>query len=86
LTTEGGGCLAFSRVTYLPLLITAISGVLPGLHCNSKSLSPVSLRLPTAGTWVRARVKPCGICGGKSGTEAGFLRVYKFPLSITQFQ
>jgi hypothetical protein len=26
----------------------------------------------TAEAWVRARVEPCGICGGQSGTEAGF--------------
>jgi hypothetical protein len=42
----------------------------------------VSRRLTTAATWVRARVRSCGICGGQSGTGAGFLRVLRFPLPI----
>jgi hypothetical protein len=32
----------------------------------------VSLRLPTAEARVRARVSPCGICDGQSGTGTGF--------------
>jgi hypothetical protein len=42
----------------------------------------VSRRLPTAAAWVRAQVRLCGICGGQSGTGAGFLRVLRFPLPI----
>jgi hypothetical protein len=42
----------------------------------------VSRRLPTAAVRVRAHVKSCGICGEQSGTEAGFLRVLRFPLPI----
>jgi hypothetical protein len=31
---------------------------------------------------VRTRVRSCGICGGRSGTGAGFLRVLRFPMPI----
>jgi hypothetical protein len=41
-----------------------------------------SRRLPTAAAWVRARVRSCGICGGQSGTEVGFLQGLRFPLPI----
>jgi hypothetical protein len=42
----------------------------------------VSRWLPTAAARVRARVWSSGICGGHSGTGAGFLRVLRFPLPI----
>jgi hypothetical protein len=42
----------------------------------------VSRRFPTAAARVRARVRSCGICGGQSGTGAGFLRVLQFPLPV----
>jgi hypothetical protein len=32
----------------------------------------ISRRPLTAEARVRVRVKPCGVCGGKSGTEIGF--------------
>jgi hypothetical protein len=41
----------------------------------------VSRWLPTAAAWVRAR-SACGVCGGQSGTGAGFLRVLRFPVPI----
>jgi hypothetical protein len=41
----------------------------------------VSRWLPTAAA--RVRVAACGVCGGQSGTGAGFLRVLRFPLPIT---
>jgi hypothetical protein len=42
----------------------------------------VSRRLLTAAARVRAQFRSCGICGGQSGTKAGFLRVFRFPLPI----
>jgi hypothetical protein len=38
----------------------------------------VRRRLPTT----TAQLRSCGICGGQSGTGAGFLRVLRFPLRI----
>jgi hypothetical protein len=42
----------------------------------------ISSRLFTAAAPVRARFKTCRICGGHSGTAAGFLRVLRFPLPL----
>jgi hypothetical protein len=42
----------------------------------------VSSRCLTAEARVRARVNPCGICGGQSGTGTDFSPSSCFPLSI----
>jgi hypothetical protein len=42
----------------------------------------VSRWLPTAAAQVRAWIRSCGICGGRSGTGAGFLRVLRFLLPV----
>jgi hypothetical protein len=48
-------------------------------RARAHALSP---RLPTAATWVRARVRSCGICGGQSGIGTGLLQVLRFPVPI----
>jgi hypothetical protein len=42
----------------------------------------INRRFPTAAARVRAQVRSCVICGGQSGTVAGFLRVLRFPPPI----
>jgi hypothetical protein len=41
----------------------------------------VSRWLPTAAALLRVRAA-CGVCGGHSGSGAGFLRVLRIPLPI----
>jgi hypothetical protein len=42
----------------------------------------VSCQLPTHAVRIRAQVRPCGICGGQSGTGAGFLRAIRVSLPL----
>jgi hypothetical protein len=51
---------------------------MPGRQQWRAMAHAVSRWLPTAAAWVRAQVWSCGICGGQSGTRAGFLRVLRF--------
>jgi hypothetical protein len=44
----------------------------------------VNCRLHAAKARVPFQVRSCGICGGQSGTEADFLRVFRFPLTVVQ--
>jgi hypothetical protein len=46
----------------------------------SRAVAQAVIRwLTTAEARVRIRAA-CGVCGGQSGTEAGFLRTFRFPL------
>jgi hypothetical protein len=42
----------------------------------------VSRWLPTAAAWVQAQVRSSGICGGQSGTGAGFLCTSVSPANL----
>jgi hypothetical protein len=55
------------------------------MHLKDCAMAQVVSRRPlTAEAWVRARVNPCGICGGQSGTGTGFFsEFFGFPLSIS---
>jgi hypothetical protein len=51
-------------------------------YCVGRAVAQaVSRWLPTAAACVRVRAA-CGVCGGQSGTGAGFFRVLRFPLPI----
>jgi hypothetical protein len=51
--------------------------------CRGRAIAQaVCRRFPTAAARVRAQVRSCGICGGQSGTGAGFLLVLRYPLPI----
>jgi hypothetical protein len=52
-------------------------------HMGRALAQAVSRWLPTAAARGRVRGRARGVCGGQSGTGAGFLRVLRFPLPIT---
>jgi hypothetical protein len=51
-------------------------------HWGRAIAQVVSRWFRTAAARVRSQVRSCGICGGQSGIEAGFLRVLQCPLPI----
>jgi hypothetical protein len=55
----------------------------PGILNRGRAIAhAVSRRLPNAAACVQVQVRSSDICGGQSGTGAGFLRVLWFPLPI----
>jgi hypothetical protein len=42
----------------------------------------LSRRLPTVAARVRSQVRSCEICGGQSGTGAGYLLALRLPLPL----
>jgi hypothetical protein len=54
--------------------------------CNSTMLYGIVQaachQLPTMVAWVQYQIRSCRICGGKSGTRAGFHPVLRFPLPV----
>jgi hypothetical protein len=65
----------------IPPLPVRILGVVLSSVIDRAVAEAVRHWLPTAAARVRVRAA-CGICGGQSGTRAGFLRVLRFPLLI----
>jgi hypothetical protein len=68
-----------SIITIRALISTQLADVTIKINIWGCAIAQaVRRRLPTAA----ARVRSCGICGGQSGAEADFLRVFRFPLPI----
>jgi hypothetical protein len=51
-------------------------------HMSGTTGIKVSHQIPTALAQILFQVRSCAICGGQSGTEAGFLQVLQFSLPI----
>jgi hypothetical protein len=69
-------------------LLQSYVQLIPGLEpSNGRAIAQTVIRrLHTAAVRVRAHVRSCGICGGQSGTGAGFVRILRFPLTISCHQ
>jgi hypothetical protein len=64
------------------LLHFNISPYIPPRPCGRVIAQAVSRWLSTAAAWNRSQVTSCGICGGRSGSGAKVLRVFRCPLPI----
>jgi hypothetical protein len=79
-----GGSLLHSKIVTRRALVTndpALKLISDLHYIGPCSSSAVRRWLPTAAARVRVRAA-CVVCGGQSGTGAGFLRVLWFPLPI----
>jgi hypothetical protein len=84
---QGEHVIVKGVISYDSMYLTTQAKAFPRKHLSMLAqgraiAQAVSRRLATAAARVRARVMSCGICGGKSGIRAGFLRVLRFPLPI----
>jgi hypothetical protein len=71
--------LVFSNTLYLGWIWSGSKQRRGSKEGISRAVVPaVSSWLPTAAARVPGRVRSCRICGGQSGTVAGFLRVFRF--------
>jgi hypothetical protein len=80
-----GGSHIFSE-THIDSPLKSLFLTLPFLQYRpnkGRAMSQAVRRhVPTAAARIQSQVRQRGICGGQSGTGAGFLRLLPFPLSI----
>jgi hypothetical protein len=79
LTRDIPACSIVPQPTTLPILLHSFHFWI--LYVNLPSRAVFTYIAGTAAARVRIR-SACGLCGGQSGTVAGFLRVLRFPLPI----